>query len=99
MTRTQTDMMQANTIINNKIIKYIDYDLDLRVFPDGGFKILDRNEYNYHKKIMHYSDDLDEIIKSELSELIEMKRANKGPFDRILVDNYYKKYKKIAEKL
>lgn len=86
-------------LIDENIIKYIDYDLDLRVFPDGGFKILDRNEYNYHKKIMHYSDDLDEIIKSELSELIEMKRANKGPFDRILVDNYYKKYKKIAEKL
>ena len=48
---------------------------------------------------MHYSDDLDEIIKSELSELIEMKRANKGPFDRTLVDSYYEKYIKIAEKL
>ena len=25
-------------IIDNGIIKYIDYDLDLRVFPDGGFR-------------------------------------------------------------
>ena len=82
--------MASPYIIDENVIKYIDYDLDLRVFPDGGYKILDYNEYNYHKKIMHYSDDLDEIIKSELSELIEMKRANKGPFDRILVDNYYK---------
>ena len=31
-------------VIDNSIIKYIDYDLDLRVFPDGGFRILDRNE-------------------------------------------------------
>ena len=36
-------------LIDENIIKYIDYDLDLRVFPDGGFRILDKNEYNYHK--------------------------------------------------
>ena len=29
-------------IVDNNIIKYIDYDLDLRVFPNGSFKILDR---------------------------------------------------------
>ena len=37
-------------IIDGNIIKYIDYDLDLRVFPDGSFKVLDRGEYKYHKK-------------------------------------------------
>ena len=86
-------------LIDDKIIKYIDYDLDLRVFPDGGFKILDKNEYNYHKKIMHYSDELDEIVKSELSSLIELKRANKGPFDKNIVNEYYEEYIKIAENL
>ena len=35
-------------IIENNTIKYIDYDLDLRVFPDGSFKVLDRGEYQYH---------------------------------------------------
>src|SRR5574344_1062127 len=54
-------------LIDGKSIKYIDYDLDLRVFPDGGFKILDRNEYKYHKKVMKYSDDLDKIIEYTLS--------------------------------
>ena len=39
-------------IIDDGLIKYIDYDLDLRVFPDGSFKVLDRNEYRYHKKKM-----------------------------------------------
>ena len=42
-------------IIDGRIIKYIDYDLDLRVFPNGSFKILDRMEYKYHKKQMNYS--------------------------------------------
>ena len=40
-------------IIDGKAIKYIDYDLDLRVFADGSFKVLDRGEYNYHKNKMH----------------------------------------------
>ena len=84
-------------IIDGKSIKYIDYDLDLRVFPDGGFRILDRNEYNYHKKTMKYSEELDGIIKSELSHLIEIKRSESGPFAAGVVDKYYDIYEKIKK--
>ena len=85
-------------VIDEKIIKYIDYDLDLRVFPDGGFRVLDRNEYKYHKKIMHYSDDLDLVLRSELSNLIELKRKNFGPFDKETIDRYYHIYKELQKK-
>ncbi len=84
-------------IIDGRSIKYIDYDLDLRVFPDGGFRVLDRNEYNYHKKVMHYSNDLDKIIKSELSYLIDEKRKGNGPFTYGIIDKYYKFYEKIKK--
>lgn len=57
-------------IIEENTIKYIDYDLDLRVFPTGQYKVLDRLEYNYHKKIMNYSQDLDKVICSSLDQLI-----------------------------
>lgn len=82
-------------IIDGKSIKYIDYDLDLRVFPDGGFKILDRNEYNYHKKVMKYSAEIDKIVKTELTHLIEKKRKNEGPFASGVVEKYYDIYEKI----
>ena len=85
-------------VIDENIIKYIDYDLDLRVFPDGGFRVLDRNEYKYHKKIMHYSDDLDLVRRSELSNLIELKRKDKGPFDKKTIDKYYQIYKELQKK-
>lgn len=85
-------------VIDENIIKYIDYDLDLRVFPDGGFRVLDRNEYKYHKKIMHYSDDLDLVLRSELSNLIELKRKDKGPFDKKAIDKYYQIYKELQKK-
>lgn len=84
-------------IIDGKIIKYIDYDLDLRVFPDGGFKVLDYNEYNYHKKMMHYPKEIQMIIESELSSLIELKRKNAGPFEYGLVEKYYKLYQDLKE--
>lgn len=82
-------------VIDNGIIKYIDYDLDLRVFPDGGFRVLDRNEYNYHKKVMGYSNEIDRIAKSELSALIEMKKANQGPFEKGIIEKYYNIYKNM----
>ncbi len=84
-------------IVDGREIKYIDYDLDLRVFPDGGFRILDRNEYNYHKKIMHYPDEIDKIVKEELSYLIELKRSEKGPFTPGIVEKYYKDFEKMKK--
>ena len=85
-------------LIDGKVIKYIDYDLDLRVFPDGGFRILDRNEYNYHKKQMHYSNEIDTIVKSELSYLIEKKRAEDGPFQPGIIEKYYELYENVKKK-
>ena len=83
-------------VMDNRILKYIDYDLDLRVFPDGAFKILDRNEYNYHKKLMNYSKEINFIIKSELSSLIEKKKKNEHPFDKELINEYFKIFLKLS---
>ena len=83
-------------LIDDKVIKYIDYDLDLRVFPNGSFKILDRMEYKYHKKQMHYSNRLDFILKYELGNLIDMVRLKEKPFDKETVEHYYNIYKNIV---
>ncbi len=85
------------SIIEDGTIKYIDYDLDLRVFPDGSFKVLDRGEYKYHKKKMNYSDDLDTILKNELSKLIEMVRNKEYPFTEKTIDYYFNEYKKLKK--
>lgn len=82
-------------VLDDGTIKYIDYDLDLRVFPDGGYRVLDKNEYKYHKKIMNYSNDLDLIINRELEKLINMKKKSEGPFNKSVINNYLEEYKKI----
>ena len=82
-------------VIDGNVIKYIDYDLDLRVFNDGAFKVLDRNEYNYHKRLMRYSREINYIIKVELSSLIEMKKTGEFPFDTQAIEYYYNIFKKL----
>ena len=82
-------------IIDGNIIKYIDYDLDLRIFPDGTYKVLDKNEYKYHKMKMHYSDEIDKIVQYSLKKLIDMKNKNEIPFKENIIEEYYEKYLKI----
>ena len=84
-------------ILDEDTIKYIDYDLDLRVFPDGGYRVLDKNEYKYHKKIMNYSDNLDLIINKELEKLIQMKKNNDGAFSKEIIEKYLKVYNEIRK--
>lgn len=85
-------------VIDGNIVKYIDYDLDLRVFPDWGYRILDRNEYNYHKKLLKYGKDLDFILRSELSALIDMKKKKEEPFNKEVIEYYYNIFKKISKR-
>lgn len=84
-------------VFDDNTIKYIDYDLDLRVFPDGGYRILDKNEYKYHKKIMNYSEELDLIINKELEKLIKMKNNGEGPFDQSIIKKYLDEYRNIKK--
>ena len=86
-------------IIDGKTIKYIDYDLDLRVFPDGTYKVLDKNEYKYHKKIMGYSEILEKIVKKSLNELIDLKKNNEVPFKKEIIAGYYYKYLELKKDL
>ena len=90
--------MASPFILEENAIKYIDYDLDLRVFPDGSFKVLDRGEYQYHKKLMNYSEDIDYILKNELTNLINMVRKKELAFVPYTVERYYEIYKQQLRK-
>lgn len=83
-------------IFDGKIIKYIDYDLDLRVFPDGSHKVLDKNEYKYHKILMRYPKEIDTIAHDSLNRLITMKNNHEAPFNEELIQKYFKMYQEMC---
>ncbi len=79
-------------IIEDGTIKYIDYDLDLRIFPQGEYKILDKGEYECHRKAMNYSDDLDKVINNGMDELIR-EYTNMGiMFNSVANYDYLREY-------
>ena len=82
-------------VIDGNIIKYIDYDLDLRIFPDDTFKVLDKNEYKYHKISMRYSDEIDIIVQDSLNRLIAMKENKEIPFQNEVIEKYSNMYKEL----
>lgn len=84
-------------ILEDNTIKYIDYDLDLRVFPSGEYKILDRLEYDYHKRVMNYSNSLDIVINSALDELITNYKNKVIMFNNVKNKEYCNQYFKILE--
>lgn len=84
-------------IIEDNTVKYIDYDLDLRIFPNGEYKILDQLEYQYHKRIMNYSDDLDFVVNNALDELIEFYKEGSPMFDSQENKKYHSLYEEIKK--
>ena len=46
---------------------------------------------------MNYSDDLDSVLKNELTILINKARNKEIPFQKDIIDNYYQMYKGIKK--
>ena len=89
-------------ILEENTIKYIDYDLDLRIFPKGDYKVLDKLEYEYHKRKMNYSAELDEVINCSMDELIKEYNNLKEMFNKEKNVNYMYEYfdiKKESKKI
>ncbi|MBU5595647.1 DUF402 domain-containing protein [Amphibacillus sp. MSJ-3] len=70
-------------------VKYIDYDLDIKVFPDMTYTLLDEDEYHLHRELMNYPQVLDQILRNNVDYLIQMIRQRKGPFSFEYVEQWY----------
>ena len=81
-------------LYDGEAIKYIDYDLDVKVYPNGNMQVLDELEYEYHKKLMKYDDKIDFILRETLKELKTMIKNKEKPFDNNYVFGFYELFKK-----
>ena len=67
-------------LLDDEALKYIDYDLDIKVFPDGEKRLLDVDEYEMHSKMMNYPNDIDFILKENVKILVDWINNGDGPF-------------------
>ncbi|MDD3478195.1 MAG: DUF402 domain-containing protein, partial [Candidatus Izemoplasmatales bacterium] len=61
--------LSSPTLVDEEALKYIDYDLDVKVIVDGTVSVLDRNEYRKHQRLMNYPDEICDILEKEMEDL------------------------------
>ncbi len=89
--------LASPSLYDGEAIKNIDYDLDVKVFPDDKYIILDEDEYRDHGRKMGYSNELKEVVESQMEELIEHIKQKDSPFDIEVIQKYHEKYLEISK--
>ncbi len=86
-------------IYDEGAVKYIDYDLDVKVWPSFSYEILDYEEFLENLIKMHYPTKLVYILQVQLQELIEMIVNRQGPFAEGAVDKWLLELEKKIKQL
>lgn len=84
--------LASPSLYDGEAIKNIDYDLDVKLFPDQSYQILDENEYAAHAKQMGYPEEIKAIIQSEMKDLLSMMEKREDPFNDACIRRYYQLY-------
>ncbi|WP_162146890.1 DUF402 domain-containing protein [Acholeplasma granularum] len=82
-------------VIDLEAIKYIDYDLDIRMYPNGRLVVLDHKEFTQNADKMQYSEDIKKIALHAITELKTWIREKRPPFDKVTVNRDLETFKKI----
>lgn len=85
------------SLIDEDCIKYIDYDLDLKLMPDKNIIQLDTKEYEYHRKKYGYSGDLDLVVKHANEKVKILMEEGSFPFVDQVMKEYYDKFLEIKK--
>ena len=80
------------TIDDGGYLRYIDYDLDVKVYPDGVEKTLDEREYDRHITEYGYPKDLSMAIEKSMEQVKAMIERKEDPFNDALIEGYYQAF-------
>ena len=85
MFKTEKDIcyyvnIASPTIWDKDHLKYIDYDLDVKLYPDGVERTLDEGEFARHVQTYGYPPDLQRVIEKSMKEVKEMIAEKRSPF-------------------
>ncbi len=65
----------------NNVLDYVDLDIDLVVWNDFRYEILDADEFAENAEKYNYSKDLKQTVDSSVEKLINLIENRKFPFD------------------
>lgn len=85
-------------IYDKNFIKYIDYDLDVKLYEDGTTRLLDVSEYKKHADEQGYSEDIKEVLQTSVDKVYQMINKKEFPFVDEEILRLYKKFEKETSK-
>ena len=85
-------------VLDAEGLKYIDYELDVKVFPSGDRLILDRDEFEFNQIDFHYTEDLIQIIEKQLQILLNHIDKGLDPFNQKCVLDDFELYRNATVK-
>lgn len=81
-------------ILDKGYIKYIDYDLDVKLYVDGSTKLLDVSEYHKHAKEQNYPEEIKQILSKSVDKTYERIKEKEFPFVSHDIEKFYRNFKK-----
>jgi uncharacterized protein len=84
--------LASPSIFDGESIKNIDYDLDVKVYPNRAIDVLDEDEFDMHREQMNYSSDIIEIVRESLDQLLTMIENEEVPFDQVVIEGLFQEY-------
>lgn len=89
--------LASPNVFDGEALKNIDYDLDVKVFPDGKCILLDEDEFLVHQKKMNYPTEIIDIVTEEKDRLMWLAKTKGYPFDDEIIHDYFDKYFSVKE--
>lgn len=80
------------TLLDKGYLKYIDYDLDVKLYPDGIEKTLDEKEYARHVQTYGYPKELSKAIEKSINEVRDLIKNKEFPFQDNEIMRLYDKF-------
>lgn len=86
--------LASPSIKDEEAIKNIDYDLDVKFYPDGRYEILDEREFELNKLKYNYPNIIEKKLKDEIEYIIKLHKNNLTPFNKEENDHLFQQYLK-----
>ena len=82
------------SIFDKGFIKYIDYDLDVKLQGDGTVKLLDVSEYRKHAEEQNYPEEIRDILEKSVNNVYKLIQEKRFPFIDEEIQKYYDQFYK-----
>lgn len=82
------------TIFDKGRLKYIDYDLDIKLYGDGTTRLLDVSEYRKHAEELGYGEDIKEVLEKSVKSIYSSIDKKEFPFNDAEIHDLYNQFLK-----